>query len=91
MCNVILLCVIVLLKTFWGRLEEIDNEREKLWIYHEDDMKKIRQELNILALSLPEKYTSKDDFHNLVKAVHHRFDKLEEKIDNLNKDTCKRK
>jgi len=38
-----------------------------------------------LALSLPEKYVPRSDFDNLVKVVHHRFDRLEEKIDSLNK------
>tara|TARA_R110000824_G_scaffold228820_1_gene416548 strand:+ start:122 stop:427 length:306 start_codon:yes stop_codon:yes gene_type:complete len=73
-----------LLKTFWARLDEIDKEREELWMHHEDDMKLLRKDLSTLALTLPEKYTTKDDFHNLVKTVHHRFDKLEEKIDDLN-------
>ena len=72
-----------LLKGFWNRLNEIDTQRENLWIHHEEDMKKMRKELTLLALSLPDKYTSKDDFNNLVKAVHHRFDRLEEKIDDL--------
>ena len=43
-------------------------------------MKEQSKELNLLALSLPEKYVSKSDFDNLVKVVHHRFDRLEEKI-----------
>ena len=37
----------------------------------------------IISKSLPEKYVSRGDYDNLVKVVHHRFDRLEEKLDKL--------
>jgi tetrahydromethanopterin S-methyltransferase subunit G len=43
------------------------------------------QRINDLALSLPDKYVNKNDFENLVKVVHHRFDRIEEKLDSLKK------
>ena len=45
----------------------------------------MNDKVNDLALSLPEKYVNKGDFDNLVKVVHHRFDRLEEKLDFLKK------
>ncbi len=49
-----------------------------------EDYRHLNEKINTLALSIPEKYVSKDDHNQLVKAVHHRFDRLEEKIDGLN-------
>jgi DNA polymerase III delta subunit len=71
------------LKVIWGKTatnaDHIDDLRE----HHENDLKEARQKINDLALSLPEKYVSKSDFQDLVKVVHHRFDRIEEKIDYL--------
>ena len=39
--------------------------------------------INNLALSLPEKYVSKEDFKMFSERMNDRFDRLEEKIDNL--------
>tara|TARA_B100000676_G_C17860593_1_gene723156 strand:- start:104 stop:394 length:291 start_codon:yes stop_codon:yes gene_type:complete len=74
-----------ILKTFWGRMNDLEEEQQELWENHNDDMKEQSRELNNLALSLPEKYVSKSDFDNLVKVVHHRFDRLEEKLDKMKK------
>jgi len=49
------------------------------------DYRKLNEKITSLALSIPEKYVSKNDFNQLVKTVHHRFDRLEEKIDELKK------
>ena len=73
------------LKTFWERVREIERETDHLRDHHEKDLKEARAQLNQLALTLPDKYVSKGDFDNLVKTVHHRFDRLEEKIDDLPK------
>ena len=74
-----------ILKTFWNRMNDLEEEQQELWENHHDDMKEQSKELNLLALSLPEKYVSKSDFDNLVKVVHHRFDRLEEKLDKMKK------
>ena len=50
-----------------------------------EDYRKLNEKIVALALTIPEKYVSKDDFNQLVKTVHHRFDRLEEKIDELKK------
>tara|TARA_R110002020_G_scaffold428388_2_gene637954 strand:+ start:116 stop:412 length:297 start_codon:yes stop_codon:yes gene_type:complete len=73
----------LVLKSFWERIKETESSCEDLERHHEADLKEARAQLNQLALSLPEKYVSKGDFDNLVKTVHHRFDRLEEKIDHL--------
>ena len=74
-----------ILKTFWNRMNDLEEEQQELWEIHHDGMKEQSKELNLLALSLPEKYVSKSDFDNLVKVVHHRFDRLEEKLDKMKK------
>ena len=71
------------LKIFWERLKEQDEELNSLRLYHEKDLKESRKDISNLALSLAENYVHKEDFSNLVKPVHHRFDRLEEKIDSL--------
>ena len=38
-----------------------------------------------LALSLPEKYVSKQDLDKLEDFINERFNKLEDKIDQINK------
>ena len=74
-----------ILKTFWNRMNDLEEEQQELYEKQTEDMKEQSRELNILALSLPEKYVSKSDFDNLVKVVHHRFDRLEEKLDKMKK------
>ena len=61
------------MRTELEHLKEItDQEQDKLWAEH-----------NKLALSLPDKYMGKDDFREFAQAINHRFDRLEQKIDNL--------
>ena len=71
------------LKALWEKTSKNAENVDELWEHHEKDLKEARQRLNDLALSLPEKYVSKSDFQDLVKVVHHRFDRIEEKIDHL--------
>ena len=74
-----------ILKLLYDKFKNLEEGQEKLRLHHERDLKEERRRLNDLALSLPEKYVSKDDFNSLVQTVHHRFDRLEEKIDSLKK------
>jgi len=74
-----------ILKTFWNRMNDLEEEQQELYEKQTEDMKEQSKDLNLLALSLPEKYVSKSDFDNLVKVVHHRFDRLEEKLDKMKK------
>ena len=74
-----------ILKVIWEKTQINAEHIEELRDHHEVDLKEERSRLNALALSLPEKYVSKGDFDNLVKTVHHRFDRLEEKLDSFKK------
>ena len=72
-------------KVLYDQLRSIESEVNELEDNHESDHREMTDRLNNLALSLPEKYVHKNDYDNLVKIVHHRFDRLEEKLDKLNK------
>ncbi len=72
-----------LFKVLYDRLRMIESEVNELEDAHEDDHRAMIDKVNNLALSLPEKYVSRGDYDNLVKVVHHRFDRLEEKLDKL--------
>tara|TARA_B100000676_G_scaffold308900_1_gene370949 strand:+ start:827 stop:1111 length:285 start_codon:yes stop_codon:yes gene_type:complete len=72
-------------KVIYDQLKDAQEEVNDLEDKHEHDHRLIIDRFNALALSLPEKYVAKSDFDNLVKTVHHRFDRLEEKLDNLKK------
>lgn len=72
-----------LFKVLYDQLKEVQEEVNDLEDKHENDHRHITEKLNNLALSLPDKYVNKGDFDNLVKVMHHRFDKLEEKLDTL--------
>ena len=52
---------------------------------HHSDIDKLREKHNDLALSLPKEYVSKDDFKMFSDRMNDRFDRLEEKIDNISK------
>lgn len=53
--------------------------------YHESDLRSVRKEMSDLALSLPEKYVSKQDLEKLTDFINERFNKLEQKLDQINK------
>lgn len=72
-------------KAVYDKIKELESEINDLEENHEDDHREVIERINNLALSLPDKYVNKNDFNNLAKVMHHRFDKLEEKIDSLKK------
>ena len=79
-------------KMILGHINEIKKEHNELMNKHNIDMEKeaernmqILEKHNQLALSLPEKYVSKDDFKMFSERMNDRFDRIEEKIDNLKK------
>ena len=72
-------------KMVWSRMTDLDNDLEKLQHHHEADLKEVRREMSELALSLPEKYVSKQDLDKLEDFINERFNKLEQKIDQINK------
>ena len=72
-------------KMAWSRMTNLDDDLENLQRHHEEDLKEVRREMSDLALSLPEKYVSKQDLDKLEDFINERFNKLEHKIDQLNK------
>ena len=77
-------------KMILSHINEIKKEHTELMNRHLNDMDKesdrnaaILERHNKLALSLPEKYVSKDDFKMFSERMNDRFDRIEEKIDNL--------
>jgi len=74
-----------LFKVAYDHIKDLQEEVNDLEDKHDDDHRLMTDKLNDLALSLPEKYVNKSDFDNLVKVVHHRFDRLEEKLDSFKK------
>lgn len=69
-------------KVLFGYAQEVKRSMKEMENRQMEDYRKLNEKITNLALSIPEKYVSKNDFDNLVKTVHHRFDRLEEKIDN---------
>tara|TARA_Y100001972_G_C7618469_1_gene310145 strand:+ start:301 stop:585 length:285 start_codon:yes stop_codon:yes gene_type:complete len=74
-----------LFKVLYDQLKEAQEEINDLEDKHDSDHRLLQDRLNDLALSLPEKYVNRGDFAELNKVMHHRFDKLEEKLDALKK------
>ena len=72
-------------KMLLGHINEIKEEHNDLMLKHHEDVEKITTKYTDLALSLPEKYVSKEDFKMFSERMNDRFDRLEEKIDNLNR------
>ena len=72
-------------KMAWTRITNLDDDIEDLQKHHEEDLKEVRKQMGELALSLPEKYVSKQDLDKLEDFINERFNKLEVKIDQLNK------
>ena len=72
-------------KMILGHINEIKDDHHGLMIKHHDDVDKMKEKHNSLALSLPEKYVSKEDFKMFSERMNDRFDRIEEKLDQINK------
>tara|TARA_Y100000401_G_scaffold88682_1_gene74185 strand:- start:217 stop:507 length:291 start_codon:yes stop_codon:yes gene_type:complete len=70
-------------KLLLGAINEMKKEHNDLMVRHHEDVDKIYNRYTDLALQLPEKYVSKEDFKMFADRLSDRFDRLEEKIDNL--------
>ena len=77
-------------KMILGHVNEIKSDHRQLMLKHGLDMDKeadrnaiLLEKHNSLALSLPDKYVSKDDFKMFSERMNDRFDRIEEKLDNL--------
>jgi hypothetical protein len=70
-------------KMILGHVNEIKSEHHDLMIKHHKDVDLMKEKHTDLALSLPDKYVSKDDFKMFAERMNDRFDRIEEKIDSL--------
>ena len=70
-------------KMLIGHINEIKDEHNELMKKHHADVEKITTKYTDLALSLPEKYVSKEDFKMFSERMNDRFDRIEEKLDNI--------
>jgi hypothetical protein len=70
-------------KVLYHQMRNLEEEINDVEDKHDADHRLVTGKISDLALSLPEKYVNKEDFSNLVKVMHHRFDRLEEKIDDI--------
>jgi hypothetical protein len=67
------------------QLKEMKDEHQSLFVKQTEDYRELTGKVTDLALSLPDKYVNKDDFRVFAERMNDRFDRLEEKIDNLKK------
>ena len=71
-------------KIVLSQLDEMKKEHHQLVVKQTEDYRKMVDKHVSLALTLPEKYVSKSDFNQFAERMNQRFDRLEEKIDDLN-------
>lgn len=72
-----------LFKVMFSHSNKQRDELQDLCNRQREDYRKLSDEMVTLALSLPDKYVTKDDFTRMSEQLQDRFDKLEYKIDNL--------
>tara|TARA_Y100000593_G_scaffold26231_3_gene52189 strand:- start:3707 stop:3994 length:288 start_codon:yes stop_codon:yes gene_type:complete len=70
-------------KMIMGHINEIKSDHNELMKKHHEDIEKISLKYVEMALSLPEKYVSKEDFKMFSERMNDRFDRIEEKLDNM--------
>ena len=73
------------LKITFGMFTRLQTDYKEMYEQLSDKNRRTQQDLVTLALSIPEKYLRKDDFVNFADRMDERFDKIDEKLDRLNK------
>ena len=73
------------LKVVFSGIKELKDEMEDLRDGRREDYRELSERLHHVALSMPEKFVSKDDFNTFSERMIDRFDRLDEKIDGLAK------
>ena len=71
------------IRMMWSRNNNIEQDVDDLQRHHDADLKEVRKEMADLALSMPEKYVSKQDLDKVEDFINERFNKLEAKLDQL--------
>ena len=73
------------LKVVFSGIKDLKDEMEDLRDGRREDYRELSERLHHVALSMPEKFVSKDDFNTFSERMIDRFDRLDEKIDGLAK------
>jgi len=73
------------LKVVFSGIKELKDEMEDLRDGRREDYRELSERMHGVALSMPEKFVSKDDFNTFSERMIDRFDRIDEKLDNLTK------
>mgnify|MGYP001204187665 CR=1 FL=1 len=73
------------LKVVFSGIKDVKDEMEDLRDGRREDYRELSERLHGVALSMPEKFVSKDDFNTFSERMIDRFDRIDEKLDNLGK------
>ena len=72
-----------LLRVTFSHINDLKEEYDELYDQLQGDYRKLSNDMHEIALSLPEKYVAKKDLDKLIEHFNNRFDKLENKIDQI--------
>jgi len=71
-----------LLAMFLGwTVNRIYHSIDELWKKHDDHTAR----LTAIAIELPKQYVTKDDLSKAIDIIHERFDKIDDKLDQMHK------
>ena len=73
------------LKVVFSGISDLKNEMEDLRQGRRDDYRELSEKLHEVALSMPEKFVSKDDFNTFSERMIDRFDRIDQKLDVMHK------
>jgi len=74
-----------LLKIIFQQMNRLRDDHNGIVERSREDFRSLSGHMHELAISLPEKYVTKTDLNKLLDYFNDRFDKLEDKIDQINK------
>ena len=74
------------LKVVFSGIKELKEEVEQLREGRRDDYRELSERLHHVALSMPEKFVSKDDFNVFSERMIDRFDRIDQKLDSISKN-----
>ena len=74
------------LKVVFSGIHDIKQEVEELREGRRDDYRELSERLHNVALSMPEKFVSKDDFNVFSERMIDRFDRIDQKLDSISKN-----
>ena len=73
------------LKVVFSGIQEVKEELEDIREGRRNDYRELSERLHAVALSMPEKFVSKDDFNTFSERMIDRFDRIDQKLDSMHK------